>query len=118
MIRDGTRHPLSRVLVGLLSAWMVVTAVLSTVHSHQLPGQASSVLALDRQDAATGSQTGTCFACLAAHVPLPAPMAPAVLAVPNNQPVIVAGANARTIRSNDRPSLPSRAPPASISSAA
>jgi hypothetical protein len=86
MIRDGTRHPLSRFLVGLLSAWMVVTAVLSTVHSHQLPDPASSIQSLDRQEAA-GSQSGTCFACLAAHVPLPAPMAPAVLAVPNDRPV-------------------------------
>jgi hypothetical protein len=117
MIRDGTRHPLSRFLVGVLAAWMVVTTVLSTVHSHQLAGQASSILALDRQEA-TGSQTGTCFACLAAHVPLPAPMAPAVLAVPNDRPVLVACAYVRKIGSNDRPSLPSRAPPASISFAA
>jgi hypothetical protein len=117
MVRDGTRHSLSRFLVGLLAAWMVVTAVLSTVHNHQLPGPASSVLALDRQEVA-GSQTGTCFACLAAHVPLPAPMAPAVLSVPNDRPVLVACAYVRTIGSNDRPSLPSRAPPASISFAA
>jgi len=40
------------VIAGSIAAWMVVTAVLSTVHSHQLPGQASSVLALDRQDEA------------------------------------------------------------------
>ena len=78
MIRDGTRHPLSRFLVGLLAAWMVVTAVLSTVHNHQLPGPASSILALERPEVAA-SQTGTCFACLAAHVPLPAPMAPAMV---------------------------------------
>jgi hypothetical protein len=117
MVRDGTRHSLSRFLVGLLAAWMVVTAVLSTVHNHQLPGPASSVLALDREEVA-GSQTGTCFACLAAHVPLPAPMAPAVLAVPNDRPVVVACAYVRKIGSNDRPSLPSRAPPASISFAA
>jgi hypothetical protein len=117
MIRDGTRNPLSRILVGLLTAWMVVAAVLSTVHSHELPGPASSVLALDRAEVA-GSQTGTCFACLAAHVPLPAPMAPAVLPVPNDRPVIVACAYVRTIGSNDQPSLPSRAPPASISFAA
>jgi hypothetical protein len=45
-------------------------------------------------------------------------MAPAVLPVPNARPVIVACTYVRKIGSNDRPSLPSRAPPASISFAA
>jgi len=116
MIRDGTSRSLRRGVVALFAAWMAIFAVVSAVHNHGILGFSAAHATLD-QTVAGSLQVTSCPACLASHVPVPAPDGPFVLSSPveSSGIVPVCRLHVRLAFSTTRSC---RAPPASVDSAA
>ena len=82
MIRDGTKRSFHRCFVALLAAWMAVFAVVSVVHNHGLPVPIARGTTLERPSVGATQPANFCLACLASHVPAPAPAGQTLLAAP------------------------------------
>jgi hypothetical protein len=87
MIRDGTKRSFHRCFVALLAAWMAVFAVASVVHNHGLPHPIPQSATLEQPGTGAIQPASVCLACLASHVPAPAPAGQTLLAAPQ----VVAG---------------------------
>jgi len=117
MTRDGTSRSLRRGVVALLAAWMAIFAVVAAVHTHGILGFSARHATLD-QSVAGSLQVASCPACLASHVPVPAPDGPFVLSAPIESSGIVAVCRLQHVRLASSTTLASRAPPAPVSFAA
>jgi hypothetical protein len=82
MIRDGTKRSFRCCFVALLAAWMAVFAVVSVVHNHGLPHPIPGSATLERPSAGAIQPVNFCLACLASHVPAPAPAGQTLLDAP------------------------------------
>lgn len=113
MTRDGTSRSLRRGVVALLAAWMAVFAVIAVVHNHGILGLTARHTTLD-QSVAGSVQVASCPACLASHVPVPAPDGPVILSAPVETSRILPLCRLRHVQSAPITIRSSRAPPASI----
>ena len=110
MIRDGTSRPCLRWVVVFLAVWMAAFSVIAAVHNHGLPGPISKTASIERPGA-PALQVGTCFACLASHVPVPAPGGTVVLSVPLRVAETVPATSSSPFDPGPSRSRSSRAPP-------
>jgi hypothetical protein len=117
MTRDGTSRTVRRGVVALFAGWMAVFVVIAAVHNHGIPGFSARHATLD-QSVAGSLQVASCPACLASHVPVPAPDGPVILTVPVETSRIVPVCRLQHVRSAPIAIRSSRAPPASIDFAA
>jgi len=100
-------------MVALLAAWMAVFAVIAAVHNHGNLGFTARHATLN-QSVAGSLQVASCPACLASHVPAPAPDGPVILSAPVESSRIVPVCRLRHVQSAPIAIRSSRAPPASI----
>ena len=117
MTRDGNSRTLRRGVVALLAAWMAVFAVLAAVHNHGILGFTARHATLD-QSVAGSLRVASCPACLASHVPVPAPDGPVILSAPVETSGVVPVCRLLHVRPASITTRSSRAPPASIDFAA
>jgi hypothetical protein len=117
MTRDGTSRSFRRGVVALLAAWMAVFAVVAAVHNHGILGFSARHATLD-QSVAGSLRVASCPACLASHVPVPAPDGPVILSAPVEASGLVHVCRSQQIRPASITTRSSRAPPASSDFAA
>ena len=117
MTRDGTSRTLRRGVVALLAAWMAVFAVLAAVHNHGILGFTARHATLD-QSVAGSLRVASCPACLASHVPVPAPDGLVILSAPVETSGIAPVCRLQHVRPASIIIRSSRAPPASVDFAA
>ena len=113
MTRDGTARSVRRGVVALLAAWMAVFSIFAAVHNHGISGFTAGHATLEQSVAGT-LQVASCPACLASHVPVPAPDGPVMLSAPVETSRPVAVCRLHHVRSGPIPVRSSRAPPACI----
>jgi len=111
MTRDGTSRRCSRLFVALLAAWMAVFAVVAAVHNHDLTGPFAKRASLE-QPGAGELKVGSCYACLASHVPVPAPGGQIVLPAPQQAAEMLSAPLLQSVNARSNRSWSSRAPPA------